>query len=155
MGFDIHIDFTGPVFDGRAEGLADAYLQRVEDVIGARGVTLIRAYLPTQYMYLGHHGGTPNRNPVPGSAGMLAASVQTERQVEDAVIIRGDLVSYGPWIEGVDPKNLVPWKGRLRRGLSARFPGYHTFRIISEVLDNEAQDIATRELPPFLREMND
>ncbi len=155
MGFEIKVDFSGPIFTGRAHDLVDTYLRHVEQTIGDRGVTLIRAYLPTQYMYLGHHGGDPRHNPVPGSAGMLAASTQTERQVENAVMIRGDLVSYGAWIEGIDPKNLMPWKGRIRRGLSARFPGYHTFRIISEVLDNEAENIAVEELPPFIRELND
>jgi hypothetical protein len=130
------------------------YLRHTEQVIGDRGVTLIRAYLPTQYMYLGHHGGTPKHNPVPGNAGMLAASIATERQVPDAVAIRGDLVTYGAWIEGVDPMNLIPWKGRIRRGLSPRFPGYHTFRIISDVLDKAAEDIMVEELPPFLRELN-
>ena len=132
----------------------DSYCRHIEQKIGDYGVTLIRAYLPTQYMYLGHSGGDPQHNPIPATAGQLQASIQTERQRQDAVLIRGDLVTYGAWIEGIDAKNLIYWRGRIQRGLPGRFPGYHTFRIITDVLNNEAEDMAVSELPPFVRELN-
>jgi hypothetical protein len=154
MGIEITVNASGPVFDGMAEMEVERYARHVEDVLGEDGQARIRAYLPTQYMYLGHSGGDPRHNPVPPNAGALAASVIPERQVADRVVIRGDRVTYGAWIEGIDDKNFVTNPERLERGLSGRFPGYHTFRIITQTLNDEAEAIALRELPPYLHAMN-
>jgi hypothetical protein len=144
-----------PIFNGTAVFDIKRYRRRISQAIADEGVRLIRAYLPTQYMYLGHHGGDPHHNPVPPNAGELAASIVTDRVRTDRVLIRGDMVTYGAWIEGIDDRNLIVWPGRLRRGLSGRFPGYHTFRIIRQVLDERAKGIAERELPRYLKEIND
>lgn len=153
---DIRIDFdtSGPLFDGSAVGVIHRYGEHVAEVLGDEGVTRIRAYLPTQYMYLGHNGGDPQHNPVPPDAGALAASVQAERQAPERMVIYGDRVTYGAWIEGTSDLNSVVWPGRIRRGLGGRFPGYHTFRKISQEIDVDATDIATRELPPYIGELN-
>jgi hypothetical protein len=148
------MDTRGPLFDGRAESILGRYSSHLADFISERAVTDIRAYLPTQYMYLGHHGGDPRHNPVPADAGRLAASVLAERQTANEYLVRGDLVTYGAWIEGTSLMNEVIWPGRLRRGLSGRFPGYHTFRIIAQELNAEAVVIAEQELIPYLGELN-
>jgi hypothetical protein len=105
-------------------------------------------------MYLGHNGGDSRHNPVPPNAGALAASVVAEMQTQEQYLIRGDRVTYGPWIEGVDALNNVVWPGRIRRGLSPRFPGYHTFRIIADELNIKAPGIAEIEITPYLGELN-
>jgi hypothetical protein len=151
---DITVDGHGPVFDGTAQKEVGLFLDHVENELGDLGVTQIRAYLPTQYMYLGHHGGDPIHNPVPPNAGYLASQVHTERATTDSVLITDDPVTYGPWIEGESSLNLVVWPGRLRRGLSGRFPGYHAFRLIAQALDAEAVPTAERELPPYIEAMN-
>lgn len=142
---DVHIDISasGPVFDGQAEEIIDRYCTHVEQVIGDKGVAMIRAYLPTQYKYLkdpsslGWHG---NRNHfIPG----LYQSVIHTVQLDDAVLIHDTPCVYGPWLEGVGSRNPV-----------TRFKGYHTFRIISQVLNGMATDIATAELPRYIAEMN-
>jgi hypothetical protein len=154
MEVTFSVSESGPLFDGSAPGIIHRYSEHLAGVIGDRAVTDIRAYLPTQYMYLGHHGGDPKHNPVPSSAGALAASVQAERQTPESVLVRGDRVTYGAWIEGVDALNNVVWAGRVRRGLSPRFPGYHTFRIIAQELNGQAVMIAEDELPPYIGELN-
>jgi hypothetical protein len=154
MDIDLTVDAHGVVFDGMAGAIVHDYAMHTENVIADRGVTEIRAYLPTQYMYLGHHGGDPVNNPVPANAGYLASRVHTERQTDNEVLITDTPVTYGPWIEGDSPLNSVVWPGRMRRGLSGRFPGYHAFRTIAQVLDGQALGIAEGELPPYIEALN-
>jgi hypothetical protein len=153
MRLDFDVDATGPVFDGRAAAIIEAYRLRLTDVLGDMAVARIRAYLPTQYMYLGNNDGTPELNPVPPDAGALAASVHTERATDDANLVIGDAVTYGAWIEGVADENLIIWPHR-RNPPPRRFPGYHTFRKIGDQLQHEVKDIATRELQPYIIELN-
>lgn len=152
VSIDINVDAVGPLFDGLAEAEMERYARHVEDTLGDMGVSMIRAYLPTQYMYLGHHGGTPEFNPVPPNAGELVAAIHTI-DVGDSVMITDDPVTYGPWIEGIDNLNLVVWPHR-RNPPARRFPGYHTFRKIGESLNAMATPIAIRELPPYIAAMN-
>jgi hypothetical protein len=151
VSFDIKTD--GPLFDGMAISIIGRYVRHVEDALGDEGVTRIRAYLPTQYMYLGHHGGTPEFNPVPPNAGYYQSQIHTERQVADAVIITDTPVVYGPWLEGVSERNMIVFPHR-RNPPPRRFPGYHTFRVIAQTLNDDAVEIAERELQPYLMEMN-
>jgi hypothetical protein len=154
MEINVTIDMSGPVFDGMAERAVEQFARHVEETLGEIGVPMIRNYLETQYMYLGHHGGTPRFNPVPAHAGELQASIHTERATEDSLIITDDPVIYGPWIEGVDSRNLIVWPHR-RNPPPRRFPGYHTFRRIAKSLNAMAVPIAYRELPVYIRMMND
>ena len=151
--FDISVDASGPVFDGMAVEEVHRYRDDLIETLGNEAVGRIRAYLPTQYMYLGHNGGDPVHNPIPPNAGALQASVHSDRESPSTMVVT-DAVTYGAWIEGVDIMNLVYWKGRVRRGLSPRFPGYHTFRIITQELNVEAEAIAERVLVPYIDLMN-
>lgn len=153
MELNINVDASGPVFDGLAEAEVERFARHVENTLGEIGVPMIRNYLETQYMYLGHHGGTPRFNPIPANAGALQAAVHAERQVEDSVTITDDPVVYGPWIEGVDSRNLIIWPHH-RNPPPRRFPGYHTFRKINKSLNAMAVPIAYRELPYYIRIMN-
>lgn len=152
---EIHIDvnLSGPIVTGMARDEVRRFKEHVENTLGDIGVSMIRAYLPTQYKYLGHHGGTPEFNPVPPNAGFLTSQVHTEIAVSDAVLITDGPVVYGPWIEGIAPGNLIVWPHR-RNPPPRRFTGYHAFRKIGESLDAMATPIAYRELPVFIRMMN-
>jgi hypothetical protein len=153
MGLEIRIGAHGAVFDGEAELIMDRYRMHIEDYLGDRAVTDIRAYLPLQYMYLGHHGGNPEFNPVPPNAGALARSVVAERQTDNEVLVSGDRVTYGAWIEGDSSLNSVVFPHR-RNPPPRRFPGYHTFRIIAQVLNDEAESIAQSQIAPYIMELN-
>jgi len=153
MDINVDVSVSGPLFDGEAEIIIDDFCRHIEDVIGDIGVSRIRAYLPGQYMYLGHHGGTPEFNPVPPDAGLYQSRIHTERQVDDAVMITDTPVVYGPWLEGVSPRNMIIWPHR-RNPPPRRFPGYHTFRVIAQTLNADAEGIAERELTYYLVELN-
>jgi hypothetical protein len=151
-GLEITVDLSGPIVTGLAESEVGRFKEHVERTLGDMGVSMIRAYLETQYMYLGHHGGTPRFNPVPANAGFLQAAIH-DVQVPDAVVISDDPVTYGDWIEGVSEMNLIVWPHK-RNPPPRRFTGYHAFRKISASLEAISRPIAYRELPPFLRIMN-
>lgn len=153
--FEVSVEAQGPLFQmGTPEAIMARYREMVGNEIAEEGQRRIRAYLPTQYMYLGNSGGDPKHNPVPPNAGFLAASVRVDRVVSDSAIITTDPVIYGPWIEGIAPGNEREWPGRVARGLPGRFPGYHTFRIIGQELNAEADAIAYRVLPQYIAELN-
>lgn len=155
---EFKVDASGAVFDGAWEGILFAYKHAVEDHVAAVGVRRIREYLPTQYMYLGFNGGDPENNPIPSNAGYLVSTVHSERDSPNSVYVRDGgypEVIYGPWIEGIAPGNLYfGGKGRTKRGLSPRFPGYHAFRKISFELNAESATLAEEDLPIFLAALN-
>jgi hypothetical protein len=153
MDIEVKVDLSGPVSTGMAAAEAERFARHVEEALGDIGVNLIRNYLETQYMYLGHHGGTPEFNPVPANAGFLQSRIHTERQVHDALMIVDDPVTYGAWIEGIDAMNLVVWPHR-RNPPPRRFTGYHAFRKINASLNAMAVPVAYRELPVYIRMMN-
>lgn len=152
MEININVDLSGPVIEGLAGAEVERFARHIEGVLGDIGVTMIRTYLPTQYMYLGHHGGTPRFNPVPPNAGALQASIHAEHQVDD-VLITDDPVTYGAWIEGVDSMNLIVWPHH-RNPPPRRFPGYHAFKKINASLNAMATPVANREIQPYIRYMN-
>lgn len=152
LDFEVHMD--GPLFNGQAVQIMERYKYHLGDVLSEYAVNYIRAYLPTQYMYLGHNGGTPAYNPVPANAGELQASITAERASPETVMVHGDRVVQGAWIEGVSDMNAVVWRGRIRRGLPGRFPGYHTFRLATQDINMVAPSIADDELQRYLVELN-
>jgi hypothetical protein len=156
--FDISVDAKGPVFDGRWVGIMYRYKQAVLDKLSDTSVHRIKEYLPTQYMYLGHNGGNPRDNPVPPDAGYLVSTIHQRRETEDShLVLDGGYpqVIYGPWIEGIGPGNFYIWPGRIRRGLSPRFPGYHAFQKTAHEVQMVASDLAEEVLPPYLAALNE
>ena len=154
MSLRIDVDISGPIWERRYEGIIGRYRDRILNTLGDEAVERIRWYLPTQYMYLGNNGGTPYKNPVPPGAGHLVASIHSYRYSPEMAVVTDDPVIYGPWIEGVAIGNTFFWPGRVRAGLSPRFPGYHTFRIITQRLDRECEAIGNREIQPLIVELN-
>lgn len=157
MDINFEVKVSGPVFDGRWSVIMGAYKFHIEDVLGDRAVKLIRDYLPTQYMYLGHNGGTPQFNPVPDNAGWLVSRIETHRDSPDLQLVTDGgypATIYGPWIEGVGPGNFYMYHTK-RNTPPRRFPGYHTFRKMTTVLNSQATEIANAEFQPYLRELND
>lgn len=160
MGFDFNIEFDakGPVFDGRWEGILYRYKQVVLDHLSNESVHRIKVYLPTQYMYLGNNGGDPVHNPVPPDAGYYVSTIHQRRETADShLVLDGGYpeVIYGPWLEGIAPGNFYIWPGRIRRGLSPRFPGYHAFQKTAHEVQAVASDLAYEDLPPFLAALNE
>lgn len=150
---NLSVKMHGSVFDGLAAEEAHRFAMKVEDALGDIAVTRIRAYLPLQYMYLGHNGGTPYANPVPPDAGRLEASVQAERMRSDLVQVNDSNILYGPWIEGIHPGNFVVTPHN-RNPPPRRFPGYFTFRKVAAMVEADSGPLAEAWLPPYLAAMN-
>jgi hypothetical protein len=154
MGIRLYVDLSGAIISGYAAEEIHRYKLDLEDTLADIAVDTIRTYLPTQYMYLGNNGGDPRYNPVPPGAGELEESIHSRRVSDDYELVIGDDVIYGPWIEGVAVGNTFFWPGRVRRGLSPRFPGYHAFRLATQIVDNMAEEVAYAELPRYIEEIN-
>jgi len=133
---------TGPVFDGRVEEEVERYCQQVTMAVAEEAAARIKAYLPEQYKYLGHHGGNLKKNPVPRNAGYYAAQVNAKETPEGA-LVSDDGVVYGPWLEGASEQNSA-----------RRFPGYAAFRVVNQTIDHDSAGIAEDELPPYIVAMN-
>lgn len=149
MPIKIIVTEHGSIFDGRFQAVIALYSRHVEDVIGEEAVNRIRHDLPEQYKYLGHNGGTPKFNPVPPDAGFLESQIETHRERPNLVLVTSGNVIYGPWIEGIAIGNMRVWPHK-RNPPPRRFPGYHTFRLVSQELEMESTEIAERELPPYM-----
>lgn len=139
----------GSIFDGRFSAGVTMYCRHVEDVIGEEAMHRIRRILPTQYKYLGHNDGNPRFNPVPPNPGYLETQIETHRDRPDLVLVTSGNVIYGPWIEGIAIGNMRIWPHK-RNPPPRRFPGYHTFRLVSQEMQAEATVIAERELPAYM-----
>jgi KDO2-lipid IV(A) lauroyltransferase len=55
---------------------------------------------------------------------------------EGETVVTSDLATYGPWLEGTGSRNLT-----------TRFKGYHTFRLVSQQVDEEAGPVAEAGAP--------
>jgi len=130
---DVIVRETGPVFDGRAIVIVDAGIIRVKETLAKEGVAIIRHRLSEVYQY----------NPRPPNAGFYQSQIRAEMSVEDVVITDGDVV-YGPWLEGVGSRNSPV----------TRFPGYHTFRKVTQQLNTIAGPEANIIFRPFVEELN-
>jgi hypothetical protein len=149
LDFSFDIVASGPVVEGTTAPIMDAYDRQVTEVLGDLAVHLIKAYLPTQYMYLGMNGGNPKFNPVPPGAGTYQAGIHTDRVSDFTTLVHDTPVQYGPWLEGVGSQNPIVWPHH-RDPPPRRFPGYHTFRKMAAVVNVHKYDVAERELQPFL-----
>jgi hypothetical protein len=128
-GSDLMVDFTadvhlsGPVFDGSARRILEAYTDDVERAVADEGVNMVQAVL-----------GGVLQNP----SGYYKSRIQTDRAGDGTVVNDGGVV-YGPWLEGVSSRNK-----------STRFKGYRTFRQVKQRLQARAVGIAERQLKPYL-----
>lgn len=117
---EVVIESSGPLFDGRAVGIVERYTVAARDRLAQEGENRVHARL---HEVLRH------------PTGYYESHIHTDRQINDLVITDTPVV-YGPWLEGVGSRNSP----------ATRFPGYFTFRLVSQVLNAEAGEIAQREL---------
>lgn len=109
----------GPLFDGRAGRVMDAYIADAEQAVAQAGVNDVRSAL-----------GSVLQNPT----GYYESRIRTDLQSDDTVVTDGGVV-YGPWLEGVSSRNKA-----------TRFRGYHTFRKVTQRLQSRAGAIAEEVL---------
>jgi|SRR5579859_1756561 len=149
----IFVDTHGSIPSGRWKVIIDRYKSQVTSRLGDEAVTRIRAYLATQYMYLGNNGGSPQFNPVPIDAGYYQANVRSYRYSPDLALVTDSNVPYGPWLEGISDANWIIWPHR-RNPPPRRFPGYFAFKKVATQLAVDSEAIAQEELPRYIGELN-
>ena len=110
---------SGPIFDGRAQEILNRYIDAAKNAVADEGVNRIHNRLAEVLRR---------------DTGFYEAHIHTERQVNDLVITDTPVV-YGPWLEGVGSRDYP----------RTRFPGYFTFRFVTQCLQHDAADIATKE----------
>lgn len=127
VDFQVTVRRSGPLFDGRARQAVQSYARAAEKAVAQEGARMVRRRL---HQVL--------RHPTGYYEGHVAAEM-----VNDRWEVNDDGVVYGPWLEGTGSRNRT-----------TRFKGYATFRRTRALLDRQSAQIAQRELPRYLREMN-
>lgn len=126
----VTVNFSGPLFDGAAMGIIGRYCKAVQRKIGQHAQDEVHARL-----------GAVIRHPT----GYYEGHIHTEMQAADLVVTDTPVV-YGPWLEGVGSRNSPV----------TRFPGYHTFLLVTQKVNAEAGELAEAELAEggYLEELN-
>ena len=138
--FQVTVDISGPVFDGRAEQDVNKVLEATARTLAIEGRAVIAAQALT--MNKSGRAGTG-----PGGFGAAAGAVVAY----DNWSASGNWVIYGgmkeyyfwwPWLEGTSKRND-----------STRFKGYHTFREEAGRLNRRAEAVAEAELDKYIGDM--
>lgn len=119
VDYSIEVDTRGPLTDGRANMIMRRYADAVENRTAETAYDLVRFYLDANL-----------RNPTP----YYELQVRIERAGGNPRVTDGGVI-YGPWLEGVGSRNAPV----------TRFPGYHTFRTVGQIVDRQAAQIADEE----------
>jgi hypothetical protein len=135
MTVKVEYERSGPFFDPVIrDEIIRRYCEHTENTLGEMGKELIIGILPAMY----------KRDRVDPHPGLYESAIHTERSMADHLIITDTPVVYGPWLEGVGSRNSPV----------TRFPGYHTFRKVTGILDSLAEEVAYAELSPYVEELN-
>jgi len=120
----IDVSSRGPLFDGRARALANAYVNRLERDLAEEGVTIVREELQKVLQH---------------PTGYYESRITVER---GTVITDGGVV-YGPWLAGVGSRNFP----------ATRFRGYPHWIRARLRLRERKQGIAERLLRRYVGRM--
>lgn len=124
---DRDLDFHGPLFDGRAKAAAQRLVRDMRDTLGDRGKEMVLQRL-----------GEVIKHPT----GYYESQVRSEAHGSQFVDVTDGGVVYGPWLEGTGSRNQT-----------TRFKGYHTFRIVAQRLEREAEQLTRADVDRATREM--
>ena len=120
----IDVSSRGPIFDGRARAIANAYVNRLERDLAEEGVTIVREELQKVLQH---------------PTGYYESRITVER---GTVITDGGVV-YGPWLAGVGSRNFP----------ATRFRGYPHWIRARLRLRERKQGIAERLLRRYVGRM--
>jgi hypothetical protein len=127
--YDVIVNTYGPIFHGgtRARALLDRGIFDAQEAIGEEGVNQIHIML-----------GSVLQNPT----GFYESQIGTDWVSTDLSVNDNDVI-YGPWLEGTSSRNQT-----------TLFPGYSTFRYVTQDLQMQAGAIADVMLAPYIMEIN-
>jgi hypothetical protein len=115
----MEVTFTGPLFDGRAEKIVDDMAIDISKDLATEAYRRVRTRLKSVLKH---------------PTGYYESRVTTDNTSNGAVISDGGVI-YGPWLEGEGSRNK-----------STRFKGYHTFRLVAQSLNKDADEIADKSI---------
>lgn len=119
--FDLHIEVSGPVYDGRADIALNSYVDDLHRTVAAEGERLVGLELIRVL-----------RHPT----GYYESRITHNRVSDSASRVHDSKVIYGPWLEGIGSRNFP----------ATRFRGYATFRRMTQQLARRALPVATELL---------
>lgn len=118
----------GALFDGRALRALDEFTTAAVEAVAEQGVVAVRGELDRVL-----------QNP----SGFYESQIATDRVSDERQAVTDQGVVYGPWLAGVGSRNAT-----------SDFGGYDHWRQATQQVDQRAQQVAERVLPPFLDRMN-
>lgn len=130
--FTVHIDMSGPLFDGRSDNirgemLRDLVWETAKEGRGDLGIQFIKVFKePTGFYESRVEAVRPQAGPHP------------------VAVIHDNGVVYGPWLEGHSSRNYPV----------TRFKGYHSFKIVTEGLRRKVPAIAERVMARHIQALN-
>lgn len=123
----VEVDVSGPIFDGRAQHAITDFLGEAQYEVAAQGYAEVMTTLNASI-----------KHPTP----YYETQVTQQRFSPTLIKVHDRDVIYGPWLEGVSPRNR-----------STRFKGYHSFRRAYLTLTTKAPAIIQHTLDRYLRRM--
>lgn len=135
----VRIDADGPLFRG-ANGILDRHLNAAVQALVEAGEQhldeLLRPRPPGVYL------SVAEARRGQASTGHYRRSVHGRVSGHHGVIDDSGVV-YGPWLEGVSPRNVT-----------TRFKGYSAFRRTSQWMERQAKQIIASQVSSLVRELN-
>jgi hypothetical protein len=120
------VDTRGPLFDGRAARAVGAFCDDVERDLADHA----RGYVQDRVASAAKH-----------RTGQFEGSVRVDASGDGQRVTDGGIV-YGPWLEGVWPRNRA-----------TRFAGYRPFRLAAQRIQADAGAVAERTLQRYIGRM--
>lgn len=124
MLLDVSTSRHGPMFDGRAQAAANAYVDRLERDLAQEGLTILKGEMHRVFKH---------------PTGYYESRVQ----VVDGHKIWDSRIVYGPWLAGVGSRNFPV----------TRFKGYDHWTVTRDKLNERKQGIGERLLRRYTGRM--
>lgn len=125
-GIEIKVKTRGPLFDRRGPMMVRRTIEDIEEDVGEHAAVLVHRRLNKVL-----------KNPT----GRFQSTIRS-RHGHGGTFVDGEGTVYGRWLEGVTSRNAT-----------TRFKGYHTFRIVAQQVDRDAENIADRHIDRLARRL--
>lgn len=149
---DIEFDVTlrGPMFDGRAAGLAILAADAIRDALAEEGKRLVYDHFiedirVNQGVFLSTITAIDATTEFSwaGRSGKVYVMPVYVSDPEHERVVTTELSMYGPWLEGTGSRNFT-----------TRYKGYHGFRKATQDLLARAEAIGYEVSAPYIKAMN-
>lgn len=124
MLLDVSTTSHGPIFDGRAQRLANVFVDRYERRLAEEGLNILRGEMHRVF-----------RNPT--------GYYESRCEVVDGNKIWDNRIVYGPWLAGIGSRNFPV----------TRFKGYDHWTVTRDKLNERKQGIGERLLRQYTGRM--